>query len=246
MTDGPLPVDPGGLPPDGGHPHVLVGDVGAPVLDDAEVHHLGRVRRLRDGDVLTVTDGAGSWRWCRWRGGPVEAAGDVVAVPAPRPALTVAFALTKGVKPDWTVQKLVELGVDRIVPFRAARSVVRWDAAKAADQVDRLGAIARAAAQQSRRCWAPVVADVADVAEVAAMGAVLMERGHQGPSLAHNVFAVGPEGGFSDAERELFTQCASLGPTILRAETAAVTTGALLVALRSGLVAEHPPEVHAR
>jgi len=232
----------GGAEPLGGAaPHVLVADVEAPVLDEATLHHVSRVRRLRPGDALTVTDGAGAWRPARFTGGTaVDPAGEVAHVPAPSPEITVAFALTKGDKPELVVQKLTELGVDRIVPFRAARSVARWDEAKAARHHQRLVAVARGACEQSHRCWLPVVEPVADVAELARRGAVRLDRGSAGLSLDRPFVAVGPEGGWSDEERDLLAGCAGLGPHVLRAETAAITAGALLGAMRSGMVAPPP------
>lgn len=223
-------------PPDGADPHVLVDDVTSPALGDDALHHLSRARRLRAGDRLTVTDGRGAWRPCRFDGGPVlVAAADVVHVPAPAPEITVAFALTKSDKPELVVQKLTELGVDRIVPFRAERSVVRWDQAKGARQHERLVAIARAACEQAHRCWLPVVEPVTDVADLATRGAVRLERGPATVSLGRPLVAVGPEGGWSEGERDALRDTAGLGPHVLRAETAAITAGALLGALRSGL-----------
>jgi 16S rRNA (uracil1498-N3)-methyltransferase len=228
-------VDVSPEPPDGPAPHVLVDDVTTPVLAADALHHLSKVRRLRAGSALTVTDGRGSWRTARFTGDAhVEVAGDVVTVPRPQPELTVAFALTKSDKPDLVVQKLTELGVDRIVPFRAERSVVRWDAAKAARQYERLVAIARAACEQSHRCWEPVVEPVTDVSDLAARGAVRLDRGPVAVSLDRPVVAVGPEGGWSEAERAALPRTAGLGPHVLRAETAAITAGALLGAIRSG------------
>lgn len=228
-------MTPGSRPPDGPAPHVLVADVGRPELDDDARHHLSRVRRLRPGDVLTVTDGAGRWRPARLGpGGRLEADGEVVEVPRPTPELTVAFALTKADKPDLVVQKLTELGIDRIVPFRAARSVVRWDDERAARQHARLAAIARSACAQAQRCWMPLVEPVTDVADLAARGALRLDRGPIHLSLARSVVAVGPEGGWSDDERELLRDSSGLGPHVLRAETAAITAGALLGAMRSG------------
>lgn len=226
------------LPPDGGHAHVLVVDVERPDLDDERLHHLARVRRLRDGEPCTVTDGAGAWRWCVFRGGTaLEPDGPVHRLPRPDPRLTVAIALIKGERPDWAVQKLTELGIDVIVPFRAERSVVRWDEAKEARHLGRLRAIARSATQQSRRCFLPVVEPVADVAALAARGAVRLDRGGPPPGCAHSVVAVGPEGGWSDAEREALPEAVGLGETVLRSETAALTAGAVMVSLRSGIVA---------
>ncbi len=224
-------------PPDGADPHVLVDDVASPVLAADALHHLARVRRLRPGDRLTVTDGRGAWRACRFTGDASLASdGETIRVPAPEPELTVAFALTKSDKPDLVVQKLTELGVDRIVPFRAERSVVRWDESKAARQHERLVAIARAACEQAHRCWLPVVEPVTDVADLAARGAVRLDRGPARLSLDRPIVAVGPEGGWSDAERAALPRSAGLGTHVLRAETAAITAGALLGAMRSGWV----------
>lgn len=223
-------------PPDGAAPHVLVADVEVPVLDDDAHHHLARVRRLRDGDGATVTDGAGAWRPCTFRGtAALEPAGDVVRVPRPDPPLTVAFALTKGDKPELVVQKLTELGIDRIVPFRAERSVVRWDEQKAARQHERLRAIARSACEQAHRCWLPVVEPVTDVRDLAARGVVRADRGPVTLTATTTALAVGPEGGWTEAERALLPASTGLGPHVLRAETAAITAGALLGAIRSGL-----------
>lgn len=224
-------------PPGGPAPHVLVDDLAALDADDRTWHHLLRVRRARVGAALTATDGRGRWRPCRIASTTVlEAAGEIVALDRPEPHITVAFALTKGGKPELVVQKLTELGVDRIVPFRAARSVVRWDDDKADAAVDRLGAVARSAVEQSKRCWLPIVGSIVDVATVASWGAVRVDRDGGRPSLARSVVAVGPEGGWDDHERTLLPTAVGLGPHVLRAETAALTAGALLCSLRSGLV----------
>jgi 16S rRNA (uracil1498-N3)-methyltransferase len=228
-------VTPAAGPPAGATPHVLVDDVDVPVLDDDALHHLARVRRLRAGGAVTVTDGAGSWRHARFVGeAGLEAAGPVEVVPRAEPELTVAFALTKSDKPDLVVQKLTELGIDRIVPFRAERSVVRWDDAKAARQHERLRAIARAACEQSHRCWVPVVEPVTDVAELARRGALRLDQGPVELGPADTVVAVGPEGGWTEGERQALPRASGLGPHVLRAETAAITAGALLGAMRSG------------
>lgn len=232
MSEGPGAGD---EPPAGAAPHVLVADVTTAVLDDDAWHHLSRVRRLRDGEPVTVTDGAGAWRPTRFRGTrALEPTGDVVRVPRPEPELTVAFALTKGDKPELVVQKLTELGIDRIVPFRAQRSVVRWDAAKAARHHERLVAVARAATEQAHRCWLPVVEPVAEVAELAARGAVRLDRGGRPLDREDVVVAVGPEGGWSPEEQAALAASAGVGVHVLRAETAAITAGALLGAIRSG------------
>jgi len=124
-------------PSSAGGPHAFVADLDRPVLDDHDRHHFERVVRLRAGDALTVSDGQGGWRSCRF-GEELEPVDEVASVARPEPAVTVAFALVKGERPEWVTQKLTELGVDTIVPFTAARSVVRWDERKAAANRDRL------------------------------------------------------------------------------------------------------------
>lgn len=214
-------------------PHVFVADLERPVLADHDRHHLARALRLRAGDALTISDGAGRWRPARF-GPEVEPDGDVVVVDAPRPALTVGLAPVKGQRPEWAVQKLTELGVDAIWLLVADRSVVRWEG-KGTDRLDR---IVREAAMQSRRCHLPTVrvGVTVDEAVGAGAGVALADPGGSPPSLDRPVVLVGPEGGWTDRERVAAPSVVGLGPTILRAETAAVTAGALLAALRHGLV----------
>ena len=221
-------------------PHVFVADIDAPELDPDDRHHLERVLRTRDGEEVTVADGDGGWRRCVFRtGGRLEPVAEPETIEAPTPAITVAFALTKGDKPELTVQKLTEVGVDRIVPFTAARSVTRWDGEKAARQVERLRKVAREAAMQSRRARLPVVDDLRDFTSVAALpGAVRAEQGGAPPTLDRPTVLVGPEGGWSDAERAVALPVVGLGPQVLRAETAAMAAAVVFVSLRLGLV-EH-------
>lgn len=223
-----------------GRAHAFVADLVRPELDPYDRHHLERVLRLRPGDALSVSDGAGGWRLCRF-GPALEPAGEIATDPRPAPPLTVAFALVKGERPEWAVQKLTELGVDRIVAFAAARSVVRWDAERAARQTERLRRVAREAAAQSRRTWLPEVEGVVpfDVV-VSEPGAALADREGDPPWLATGPVLVGPEGGWADVEHSAAPRMA-LGPHVLRAETAAVTVGALLAALRAGLVSGVTP-----
>lgn len=236
--------------------HVFVDDLDAPVVAPADRHHLERVLRLRIGEVVSVSDGRGGSRRCTFVGeadGRLEPAGEVERSPAPSPPVGVGFALVKGDKPEWIVQKLTECGVDRILPFVAERSVVRWDAAKAARNAARLQRVAVEAAMQSRRVWLPEVVSVQPFsAVVAGAGAgagaggggdgggtvALADLDGDPPSLeAWPTVLVGPEGGWTDAERGAAAgRIVRFGPTVLRAETAAVAAGVLLAALRAGAV----------
>jgi len=230
---------------------VFVGDPGHPVVADDEVRHLLDVLRLRAGEPVAVSDGAGRWAPCRVaagapsRGSRADGAallvpdGPVVGVTRPEPALTVAFAPTKGDRPEWVAQKLTELGVDTIVPLRTARSVVRWDGERGERQVERLRRVAREAAAQSRRVWLPEVTGVVrpdGLAAAAGAPAFLADPGGPPPDATVRVVAVGPEGGWDGDERDAATGTLGLGPTVLRAETAAVVAGALLCALRCSIV----------
>lgn len=240
------PRDPGPPPaaPDRAAAHAFVADLADPVLDDEDRHHLERVLRLQPGQTVTVSDGAGTWRACRWvAGGRLEAVGVPVAGPSAGPTVTIAFALTKGERPEWVVQKLTEVGVDRIVPFRAARSVVRWDENRAADQVERWRRVARQAAMQSRRARLPVVDEVQGFALVAAgaggAAGALAAPGGGYPSTGLRMLLVGPEGGWSEDEAGCGLDLVGLGPGVLRAETAAVAAGVVLCGLRDGMIRAH-------
>jgi 16S rRNA (uracil1498-N3)-methyltransferase len=216
-------------------PLVFVDDLDDPVLDPADRHHLERVLRVRAGDPITVSDGRGRWRPCRF-GPVVEATGPAAEEARLAPPVTIAFALAKGDRPELVVQKLTELGVDRLVPFVAARSVVRPDPDRTDRQHERLVAVARGAAMQSRRCHLPVLDPVTTFAAAAALaGAALADAGGEPPSLARPTLLVGPEGGWEAAERAAGLPIVALGTNTLRTETAAIVAGALLTALRAGL-----------
>jgi 16S rRNA (uracil1498-N3)-methyltransferase len=230
---------------------VFVADPAAPLLTPDDAHHLLEVLRLRPGELVAAGDGSGSWSPCRIapvrRGGAsrrvdpadvVTVDGPVVREPRATPEITVAFAPAKGDRPEWVVQKLTELGVDRIVPVHAARSVVRWDGERGPRAVARLTRVAREAAAQARRTWLPEIAQVTTLDELASSGLTLRlaQPGGAVPTLGP-VVAVGPEGGWDPDELALSAGGVGLGPTVLRAETAAVAVGTLLCGLRSGLIA---------
>jgi 16S rRNA (uracil1498-N3)-methyltransferase len=222
------------------------------VLHGDEARHAAQVLRLKAGERLLVADG---------RGRVAEATAVAVSrdevrakvtavrtVPPQRPALTVVVGLVKGGKLDLVVQKLTELGVARVAPALCRRSVVAWDAAKRAAARDRWAAIALAAAKQSRRALVPEIAPVAALADQVAAAPpprlVCWEEGGRPLSAALPAEApaaltlvVGPEGGLEAAEvaacRAAGAEPVSLGPLVLRAETAAIATAAA-VAFRYG------------
>ena len=189
-----------------------------------------------------MSDGSGGRLACQF-GATLEPMGEVERVPRPAPEVTVAFAVVKGQRPEWAVQKLTEMGVDRIVPLVTARSVVRWPAGESASQLARLRRVAREAAVQSRRVWLPAVDAVVWFEAMATEpGVGLAHPGGGPPSLDRPLILVGPEGGWTDEELAAAGPgLVGLGPSVLRTETAAVVAGALLCALRAGVVRPGDP-----
>jgi 16S rRNA (uracil1498-N3)-methyltransferase len=218
---------------------VFVEDPSRPALAAPDLHHLAAVLRLRRGEPVVASDGRGAWCLCRFGGTagvsePLEPDGPVQHEPPERSPVTVAFAPAKGDRPEWVVQKLTELGVDRIVVLAADRSVVRWEGERAHKSLSRLGRVAAEAAAQSRRVWLPEILGPHPLIEVAAFpGLALAERGGAWPTAALAGLAVGPEGGWSPAERQLGLEAVGLGEHVLRAETAAVAAAVVLCAGRS-------------
>lgn len=222
-------------------------------------HYLFRVRRLPEGALVELFDGAGLR--ARGRVRVVERDRAVVDLEPPEPApveaplaITALVSLIKGERMEWCVQKLVELGAARVVPVRAARSVVRLDGARAEARQKRLQSIAADAARQCGRAVVPEVAPIADLAPAVAEAAgaelcILLdetepERGLAAlvrPPLASAAVLIGPEGSLTDEERAVAAragfEAAGLGPRILRAETAAIAAVAALQVLAGDLAA---------
>lgn len=224
-------------------------DAGLLVVEGDDAKHAVRVLRIQPGEHITVSDGNG-----RVAAAVVTAAGRTLEatvtqrtdVAAPRPALVVYQALPKHGKLDGIVQTLTQCGVAEIHPMRTTRSIAKWDPAKAAANVARLRAIAREASMQSRRAHLPVVGDVADASALPAGTIVL----HQQAKLRLRdvlpdgaperiVLAIGPEGGFDDAEIDAWEaagcRAASVGPFVFRTEVAPVVAAALVQA-RYGII----------
>jgi 16S rRNA (uracil1498-N3)-methyltransferase len=223
------------------------------VLDGPEGRHAASVRRLRAGEPLVLSDGRGGLASCRVAG---PAGRDALRLevltrgqePSPEPRVVLAQALLKGDRGELAVELATEAGVDAILPWRAARCVARWDdGARGSRQLDRWRSAAREATKQSRRAWLPPVADPVDTAGLverigslsgAGAALVLHESAQRGlasvelPRSGELLLVVGPEGGIDDDELATLTAAGAiavrLGPSVLRASTAAaVTLGAL-------------------
>ena len=215
-------------------------------LDADAGHHLGRVRRVRAGELITAADGGGRWRpyeVARVQRGAVALRACDAPVDEPRlvPRLVVAFALTKGAKPDLVVQKLTEIGVDGVTLLAARRSVPRWGDERAVAAVARLRRIAHEAAAQSRRARVPEVDGLLPLTDLRGRpGLVVADpegrdvAGVPPPAGGEWVLVVGPEGGFDPDEVEALEGTRlGLAPHLLRAETAAIAGAAVLVTRRT-------------
>ncbi len=215
--------------------HVFVESLSAPEITEADDHHLRRVLRLADGQSVTLSDGDGGWCAARWStAGGVQVDGPVVVEPPAAAELTVGCAIPKGDRVELVVGKLTEIGIDRVVLFETARSVVRWGAERQVKQLDRLRRIAREAAAQSRRVRLPRVEVLTFRDAVALDGAVIAEPGAAGCiDDSVNTVLIGPEGGFDQVELAAAGRTIGLGETVLRVETAAIVAAACLIAWRN-------------
>ncbi len=210
-------------------PHVFVDSLDDIVVDEHDLDHLAKSLRMREGDPLTASDGAGNWRQVEFStSGVLKPVGDVVVVPTPAQPSTVAFSLTKSSKPEWVIQKLTELGVQHIVVLSSERTIVRWDEAKVDKALDRWRRIIREAAMQSHQVRLPTVDGVVPAIDWLRRPEVAIAHFGGGPIGPVRSIAIGPEGGWSDDEVAAASTTISLGSTVLRAETAAIAAGVLL------------------
>jgi 16S rRNA (uracil1498-N3)-methyltransferase len=217
------------------------------VLTGDHADHLVRVLRARVGQEFDIATGSvvRRGRIVTVEEGRVEfELGEEVPV-APAPNVTLLLAIFKFDRMEWAIEKCTELGVSRIVPVIARRTDAHL-ASAAAKRVERWRRIALQAAEQSRRATPPEIAAPIKLLEAAnltgATRIVLAESGQQtmlsdvlaAYSGGETLLAIGPEGGWADDELELFLRAgwisASLGPTILRAETAAIAAAAITLA----------------
>ncbi|WP_319437375.1 16S rRNA (uracil(1498)-N(3))-methyltransferase [Mycobacterium sp. RTGN5] len=224
----------------------------AAVVDGDEGFHAATVRRIRPGEALVLSDGAGTLARCEVeetskRGFSARVLERWTAS-RPTPTVTVAQGIPKSERSELAIELATEAGADDFIAWQADRCVARWDGERAEKGLRRWRAVARSAARQSRRAYIPDIGGpVATAAlvkavgdQVGAGGLVLALHESAARPLAELPVAqansilliVGPEGGISD--RELVALVAAgasavrLGPTVLRTTTAAaVALGAL-------------------
>jgi 16S rRNA (uracil1498-N3)-methyltransferase len=224
------------------------------VLDGPEGRHAVSVRRLRPGEDVVLTDG-----WGRWAKGVVRAAEgkdrlvltDLTGArqePPPTPRITVVQALPKGDRGELAVETMTETGVDAIVPWPASRCITQWKGERGVKALGKWRATAREAGKQSRRVRFPEVTDAMTTRQVAALlaeadlaGVLHEARDYDSeplataelPTTGEIVLVVGPEGGVSPEELQVFAAAGAgtyrLGRTVLRTSTAGTAAAALLL-----------------
>lgn len=219
------------------------------VLGGPEGRHAATVRRIRHGERVDLTDGAGQVAECEVsavRPGELELR--VLrrrTEPAPEPRVAVIQAIPKGDRGELAVELMTEVGVDIVVPWAAARCVARWRGDRTARPLARWRSAAKESAKQARRAWIPDVTDPADTtaaalrAGAAACAFVLDQAAPRRladvpvPRAGEIVIVAGPEGGITGEEAAAFAAAgavgARLGPTVLRTSTAATVAAAVLL-----------------
>ncbi len=227
---------------------------GMAALPADEAKHAARVLRLQPGDAVCAMDGAGS----RWRAEIAEigAGGAKVRLIEPLASneapvrVTVYQGVPKADKLDFIVQKLTELGAAALVPVKMERCVAKPDAKDGAKRRERLERIAQEAAKQCGRALPPRISEPLSwkeaLSDLAGRGLVLVPweeaRGArmrdvlaEMPGAADIGVVIGPEGGMTADEvaamAELGARMVTLGPRILRTETASVVAAALAMQL---------------
>ena len=223
-------------------------DSGELLVDGAEGRHAVEVLRLAPGERVRVGDGQGTVA----EGDVVSAGADGLRVavrarlevPAPTPEFVLVQALPKGDRGPLAVELATELGVDRIVPWTAARCVTRWRDDRVAKGVAKWRAAAHAASKQSRRARVPEVTEPMTTRQVCGLlgdvdlALVLHEQARQPlaeltiPTSGTIAVVVGPEGGLTDGEVVAFraagAQAVRLGAEVLRTSTAGAAALAAL------------------
>jgi 16S rRNA (uracil1498-N3)-methyltransferase len=220
--------------------------VGVLELTPEQARHLS-VLRLAPGALLEIFDGQGARFRAELSSDGLRVLEELPRASARKADVVLAQALAKGEKMDWIVQKATELGVSRIVPLAAERAVVKLEGGRSASRAERWRKIAQEAARQCGRADVPHVSEPLNWDELFSLlrgeperRAILLHTVSDDLRLSaavrgaeHLLLAVGPEGGFSTIEHERAMRegflTASLGPLVLRTETAGLA--AIAVAL---------------
>ena len=201
-------------------------DLETPVLSQPDNHHLRRVLRAKDGEEVVLCDGRGAWRFARVAHEGLEPVSDVVLDPTP-PATTLYLAPLKGERGEWALAKATEVGISTVVPLVSGRLAHKFRGEARDKFLARWRRISDETCAQCRRTYDLVIAPPLTPADVPADVCVADFSG-EGDWSAVRAIAVGPEGGWAPGEWGPERRRLSLGPTVLRGETAAVLAAALV------------------
>ncbi|MGG1686324.1 16S rRNA (uracil(1498)-N(3))-methyltransferase [Pseudalkalibacillus sp. NRS-1564] len=219
-------------------------------IEGEDVKHISKVMRMTVGDNIICCTEDGKSALCELeeinsdliKAVPLEWLEEQKKLPV---HVTIVQGLPKGDKLETVIQKGTELGADQFIPFKAERSIVKWDEQKSAKKLQRLKKIAKEAAEQSHRTTIPLIEMPHSISSLikasesydykliayeeearAGETAALVQTLHEANVNDRIMVVFGPEGGLSDNEvasliQAGFASC-GLGPRILRTETAAM------------------------
>lgn len=222
------------------------------VISGSNARHIDKVLRLKTGEIITIFDGKG----CDYEAKIVSTSTNRVEVSVirrisspsePDVNITLAQAMLKGKKMDILVRQITELGIKRWLPFKCERSVPVPNRKKIQSRIERWETIVKESLKQCKRGSLTEICPVVSFEEMLTMGKTsdvklifwenethsLQEVLANLPARCETIFAIlGPEGGFSETEIQkavsLGYQSVSLGPRVLKSETAALTVCALM------------------
>jgi len=209
-----------------------------------DVHHIRNVMRLGVGDVISVCPNDGSFSHVKItsieKTFVIAQIKETLSAPKRSYEITIAQALIKKDRFELFLEKATELGVDKIIPTRFERSIVKVDSDKAVGKTERYRMIVKEASEQSERTILPIITDVENLVDIKfkeydhvlfasernqearPLGGFLSNNTHQGKVLV----LIGPEGGITNREIAILSEKGalpiSLGPRILRSETAGI------------------------
>lgn len=207
-------------------------------LDADVLYQLKKVLRVNNGYTFRLVDNDSNIYLCNFENNQARIINKIIENNELDTNITVILSLIKNDKMDFAIQKLCELGVKRIVPYKAYRSVVKEG--KATNKIDRFKKIAKEACEQSHRNIIPEITDFINIKEIKNYMSDINVIAYENEDNIVNNFRcnsitilIGPEGGFDEKELEIIKNLGfnsiSLGKRILRAETAAIYLTSLIV-----------------
>jgi 16S rRNA (uracil1498-N3)-methyltransferase len=210
-----------------------VSDPATPALEREAEHHLRKVLRAQVGEEVVVTNGAGSWSFATVQDSGLKRVSEVHL--DPQPAETALYlAPLKGDRSEWVVAKATELGVSALIPLLSERLAVKFKGEARSKILERWRRISDETTGQCRRTYDLVISEPVTIDQVPPHVAVA-DFGGKTDMAGIRAIAIGPEGGWAPGEWGADRQLISLGTTVLRGETAAIASAALMTLAAQGM-----------